>query len=78
MKIPQWVKAELTTRLAIHTSQAIGGLLTGTSVDIGALSNGQLDVQSFSQLAAGVVIQSATVALSNWIAKRKAKRAAKK
>jgi len=78
MKIPAWVKAELTTRLAIHTAQAIGGAITATAVDVPALTQGQLTVDSASQLLAGVVIQTAMVALSQFVSKLRARRAAKK
>jgi len=78
MKIPPWVKAEITTRLIVHTAQAIGGAITATSIDVPALTQGRLDVDSVSQLLAGVLIQTATVGIAQLVSKIRARRAAKK
>ena len=75
MKIPDWARKEITQRLVLHTAQAIGGALTASSVDVPALSHGELNVDSFSQLVAGVIIQTATVAVSQLVAKWRARRA---
>jgi hypothetical protein len=78
MPVPNWLKAEITQRLILHTAQAIGGAITATSVDVPALSRGELSVDSFAQLAAGVVIQTATVGVSQLVAKIRARRAKRK
>ena len=77
-KLPDWLKAELTTRLMLHTAQAIGGAITATAVDVPALTHGTLTVDSASQLLAGVLIQTATVAISQLVSKIRARRAAKR
>lgn len=69
MKLYEALKAELTQRVIMHTAQAIGGVLTATAVDLPALSEGRLTVDSFSRLAAGVIVQTATVAGAQLMAK---------
>ena len=64
--------------LTRNTVQAIGGVITASGVDIGALSHGQLTVDSFSAVATGAIIQSAAYAWSCFDDWRRARKAAAK
>jgi len=64
--------AALTSQLTLHTAQALSAVITAAAVDVPALSHGQLDVTSFSQLAAGVLMQTATWAIAHYVVKAKA------
>lgn len=52
------ILASFTSQLTLHTAQAISAAITAASVDVPALSQGKFDVMSFSQLAAGVLMQT--------------------
>lgn len=62
----------------MHTAQAIGGVITFTAVDVGALSHGQYDTTKFSQLAAGVLVQSAVVLAAHFMASWRKRQAVEK
>lgn len=63
--------AAFTAQLTLHTAQALSAVITAAAVDVPALSHGQLDVTSFSQLAAGVLMQTAVWAVAHYVVKAK-------
>lgn len=64
--------ASVTSQLTLHTAQALSAVITAASIDVPALSHGQLDVTSFSQLAAGVLMQTAVWIVAHYVVKAKA------
>lgn len=74
MKIRDAIKAELTTRVLVHTSAALGGVLTWAGVQP---QNG-ISVDDMSTALAGIALQTATVAVGQLISKIRARRARKR
>jgi hypothetical protein len=69
VKVPKLLQSVILRTVTTHTAQAIGGALTASAVDLPALSEGQLSIESYSLLTAGVLVQTG-VALFDAMRKR--------